>query len=141
MSNLSNESTVRRWVEQAWNRGDFSQSESMYDRGYVMHDPTGPVHGVAGLVAFISAYRSGFSNLHMSVDATITRGDEVAWRFTVTGRHDGAFFEMPPTFRDVSVGGIVMSRFADGRWAEDWVQYDAAGMLRQLGVGEAVAAG
>ena len=35
--------------------------------------------------------------------------------------------------------GVLISRFEDERWCEDWVAYDGIGMLRQLGVLEPAA--
>ena len=38
-----------------------------------------------------------------------------------------------PTGRSFTVGGMVMTRFAGGLWAEDYATWEALGMLQQLG--------
>jgi predicted ester cyclase len=40
---------------------------------------------------------------------------------------------IPATGRPVSATGISIHRIADGRIAETWNNYDATGVLRQLG--------
>lgn len=58
-----------------------------------------------------------------------------AVRLTVEGTHTGEGMGIPPTGRRVSIGAIVMCRWQDGRIAEAWNEYDALGMMQQLGAG------
>ena len=44
---------------------------------------------------------------------------------------------MPPTGRRVMMTGISISRLADGKIAEHWLNFDALGMLQQLGAAPA----
>jgi predicted ester cyclase len=39
-----------------------------------------------------------------------------------------------PTGRRVSIAGMTIDRLADGKIAESWDNYDAMGMMQQLGV-------
>ncbi len=41
---------------------------------------------------------------------------------------------IPPTGKHVTVTGITLTRFADGKEVESWFNYDTLGMLQQLGV-------
>jgi predicted ester cyclase len=41
---------------------------------------------------------------------------------------------IPPTGKPIEVSSIIVSRFDNGKWAEDWVLIDMLGMLQQLGV-------
>ena len=41
---------------------------------------------------------------------------------------------IPPTGKHVTITGIVISRFAGGKWVEDWSNWDTLGMMQQLGV-------
>jgi predicted ester cyclase len=40
---------------------------------------------------------------------------------------------IPPTGKPVTISALIVSRFAGGKWAEDWVNIDALGMLQQIG--------
>ncbi len=41
---------------------------------------------------------------------------------------------IPPTGRQVTVAGIDINRFAEGKSVEHWLNMDTLGMLQQLGV-------
>lgn len=55
-------------------------------------------------------------------------------RWTARGTHKGALMGIPPTGKQVTVTGITINRIANGKFAEDWSNYDLLGMLQQLGV-------
>jgi predicted ester cyclase len=57
----------------------------------------------------------------------------VATRWTITGTHRGDFQGVPPTGRPVTMAGVDISRFVDGRIAEHWAQFDVLGVLQQIG--------
>ncbi len=134
MSAEQNKATIHRWVEEAWNTGNFASADEMYSVSYVLHDNTGTVPGPQGLAQFISVFRTGFPDLHLAIEDMIAEEDKVAWRFTARGTHKGELMGIPPTGKPVTVSGVVCSRFANGKWEEDWSNFDALGMLQQLGV-------
>jgi predicted ester cyclase len=41
---------------------------------------------------------------------------------------------IPPTGKQVTVTGIIINRVVNGKSAEGWLNFDALGMLQQLGV-------
>ncbi len=79
-------------------------------------------------------YRSAFPDLQATVEDQVAEGDKVASRFTFRGTHRGELAGIPPTGNQVEVTGIVISRIEGGKGAEDWSNYDALGMMQQLGV-------
>jgi steroid delta-isomerase-like uncharacterized protein len=135
MSTEMNKTAVRRWVEAAWNNEDFSSAEGLYSPNYTLHyGSMPPTQGAEGLQSFVMVYRTALPDLHMQIEDIIAEGDKVVWRITTRGTHRGEFQGIPPTGKSVEVGAIIISRFADGRWAEDWVNNDDLGLLQQLGV-------
>ena len=64
----------------------------------------------------------------------IAEGDKVAVRFTLRGTHGGDLMGIPPTGKPVAVTGIDINRIADGKIAERWANFDALGLMQQLGV-------
>lgn len=134
MSTEENKATVRRWVEAAWNTGDLALADELYPPTYILHDPARPVQGPEGLKQFVSMFRTAFPDLHFTLEDIIAEGEKVVWRYTARGTHQGELMGIPPTGIAVTVSGMVCSRFSDGKWVEDWSNYDALGMLQQLGV-------
>lgn len=134
MSGEQNKATVRRWVEEVWNHGNLALVGEVIASSYELHG-AGPasVHGPEGIQQYIAGYRAGFPDLSTTVEDLVAEDEKVAWRFTARGTHTGALLGIPPSGRRVVVTGIVISRFAQGMWQEDWLNFDALGMLQQLG--------
>lgn len=77
----------------------------------------------------------------VTVEDLIAEGDKVAARVTTRGTHTGELMGLPPTGRRVEWSGISMTRHADGRIAEQWGEFDALGLLQQLGADALSASG
>jgi len=56
------------------------------------------------------------------------------YRHRLEGTHEGPFQGIPPTGRRVSVSGIDIQRWSDGKLQDLWLNADFLGMLQQLGV-------
>ncbi|MET8023581.1 ester cyclase [Streptomyces avermitilis] len=74
-----------------------------------------------------------FPDIRVTVEETITEGDKVVSRNTVTGTHRGEYQGLPPTGKTITYNEIFILRFADGRIAEIRGIVDALAQLRQLG--------
>lgn len=55
------------------------------------------------------------------------------WRMDATHTGPLVFLGLPPTGKVVTMAGIEIMRFVDGRIAEVWHLDDVAGLLQQLG--------
>ena len=61
-------------------------------------------------------------------------------RWTVRGTHRGDLPTLPATGKTFSVTGITVGRLQDGKFVESWNNWDALGLMQQLG-GTSVATG
>jgi len=59
----------------------------------------------------------------------------------MTGTHQGTLMGIAPTGSRCTVEGISVSRFRAGRLVEEWAQWDALGLLRQIGAAPSQGAG
>ncbi len=75
-----------------------------------------------------------FPDMHVTIDDMVAEGDKVAARTTWTGTHKGEFMGIPPTNKKVTFSLIVIDRFAGGKIVEDHGEYNALGLMRQLGL-------
>jgi predicted ester cyclase len=64
----------------------------------------------------------------------LAEGDLVMTRFFAQGTHLGPFLGAAPTGRKVSYGGMDLNRIKGGKIVESWVNYDALGLLQQVGL-------
>jgi steroid delta-isomerase-like uncharacterized protein len=89
-------------------------------------------HAIRDSVATIF---QAFPDLYLEVRDLFSTDDRMCVQGTATGTHTGAFLGLPPTGRRVEWDGCLVFRFAsDGRVSEEIIYYDAATVLRQLGV-------
>ena len=65
---------------------------------------------------------------------TGSRTSLVVGRITWYGTHRGNCQGIPPNGKSAAMAGMNLIRIEDGRIAETWVNFDAMGMLQQLGV-------
>ncbi len=79
-------------------------------------------------------YRSAFPDLHFTVEEVIADGDKVVARYSARGTHKGELNGIAPTGKSTNVSGVTIARIANGKVAESWVNWDALGLMRQLGV-------
>ena len=84
---------------------------------------------------FAADYRQAFPDLQTTIEDQVAEGDKVVTRFTARGTHQGETEAFgPPTGNRVEVTGITVEQFADGKIAEDWTNFDALGLMQQLGL-------
>ena len=133
---IENVNTSRRLIEELWNKGNLAVADEAFTSDYVGHDPATPteLRGPAAVKQSATLYRAAFPDLRLNIEAIIAEGDLVAARWTSSGTHTGDLMGIPPTGRKTASTGITISRFENGRIAEDWVNWDALGLMRQLGV-------
>ena len=74
---------------------------------------------------------NAFPDAHFTIDDAFRAGQNEVARWTVTGTHEGELAGVPLTGRRFSVTG---ARIANGKITESWNNWDALGLMLQLGV-------
>jgi steroid delta-isomerase-like uncharacterized protein len=134
MSTEDNKALVRHFTEEIWNRGHVALLDELVDPHFVSHDPHVPVQGPEQFKQFVLMYRSAFPDASFSIEEEIAEGDQVVTRYTTQETHRGMFLGISPTGKHVTVTGITIDRFANGKLVESWNSFDTLGLLQQLGV-------
>jgi predicted ester cyclase len=116
---------ARRALEEVCSGRDLAGIDDVYSKDFVDHVNALEYRGRDGARRSVSLYLELFPDLQFVVEEQVTEGDRVASRWTLHGTHRG---------RRVRLGGIVISRFEDGKIAEDWAASDTIEIARQLGV-------
>ncbi|MGZ4292260.1 MAG: ester cyclase [Gaiellaceae bacterium] len=131
-----NAKASRRIIEEIFGAGNYELAHELVAAGAVGHDPAQPepTIGPEGLIEGARGYRAAFPDLRLTVDQVLADGDHVAVRWTARGTHKGELFGIPPTSKEATVTGITIDRWADGKLAESWTNWDTLGLLQQLGV-------
>ncbi len=134
---MSEENKVvsRRLMEEVFNEGNLDVADELIAHDHVHHDPASPVegHGPEDFKQFVGMYRSAFPDLYIEIEDLIAEGDKVVTRWAATGTHQGDLMGIAPTGNRSTITGITIDRIADGKIAESWDNYDALGMMRNVG--------
>ncbi len=134
MSAEENRAIVRRWYEEFGNRANLDVLDELYAPAWIGHFPqTGELRGAEGHKPLGRLFATAFPDGRYVVEDVLAEGDRVVSRYTLRGTHRGAFGAIPPTGRAVTATGINIHRVEGGRIAEQWAQFDALELLRQLG--------
>jgi steroid delta-isomerase-like uncharacterized protein len=130
-----NKALARRWAEEVMNQRNLDAVDEIYASDFVGHDPTMPedVRGVEGIREFYGMYQSAFPDAEIAIEDQVAEGDKVVSRWTGRGTHQGELMGVPPSGNRVEVTGITISRTERGKVVEEWNNYDALGMMQQIG--------
>jgi predicted ester cyclase len=128
----------RRLIEESFNEGKFDLADELISPGAINHDPAEPIRmrGLRGPETFkrtVTMYREAFPDVRMVVDDVIASGEHVVARWHSEGTHRGQLEGLAPTGARVTVTGISIDRWEDGKVVETWTEWDNLGLARQLG--------
>lgn len=136
MSVEQNKSIARRWIEDGWNKHNVNIIDDLYTPDVVQYDPATPgiVDSAEALKQYISRLLTAFPDIQITLDDLVAEGDKVFLRFTARGTHLGLFMDVPPSGRSATVAGMLLFHFKNSKIDTVWVNFDALGMLQQMGV-------
>ena len=128
-----NKAVAQRFVDQVINRGDLSAVDDLVTATYVYHGPGLEVRGPDSIKGVMAMLRSAFPDWRETLEDVIAEGDKVVFRVTGHGTHEGEFFGIPATGKQVTMGGLDFVRVEGSRLAEHWANFDQLGLMQQLG--------
>jgi len=135
MSATESKAVVRRYIEDCFNRNNPGAVDQLCAANYAHHDPATPGarSGPEALKHVILVYHTAFPDARITIEEQFAEGDKVTTRWTGRGTHKGELMGIAPTGKQVTVSGIEIDRIVGGKFVEGWVNWDALGMLQQLG--------
>jgi steroid delta-isomerase-like uncharacterized protein len=134
MSTEDNKALVRRFYEEVFNQRNLALVDQLFTTNHVFHNPPTTLHGREEFKQLLSVYITAFPDARFTVEEEIAEGERVASRYTFRGTHQGELMGNPPTGKQVTVTGMIINRIVNGKSEEGWLNFDALGMVQQLGV-------
>lgn len=129
-----NKDVVRRWFTEVLEGGKFDTADEVIAPDFIAHDPSMPeAKGPEGMKHRARLLRTAFPDLKYTLGDLVAEGDKVATHWAFHGTHKGTFRGIAPTGKRVAFTGTVIFRVANGKLQESWVNWDALGLLEQLG--------
>ena len=131
-----NKAIVRRLFTELWNNGNLSVADEIFAPNYAHFDPSTPDFGRGpdSEKKRAALYRAAFPDLHLTIEDVIAEGETVMTRWSCRGTHKGDLSGIAPTGKPFTISGVSIARFASGKMVEGWVNWDALGLMQQLGV-------
>jgi len=132
MTTETNKSVISNMLA-LFEKGDTENVGKYFASNWVNHDPSlPPMNGFAGAKQLVDLW-SAISNRKVIIEDSVAEGDRVAARFSIGGTHTGSFMGIPATGKTVKVTATGIFRVVDGKATDNWVNFDALGMLQQMG--------
>ncbi len=133
-----NKAIARRFAEvlqEFFRTGDADLMDSVLAENVVQHISGQPpeAQSLEGFKQLLPALPKAFPDVLFEVEDLVAEGDKVAFRLIWTATHRGEFFGIPPTGTRARVTEMHMFRIADGKVVERWGEWDALGLMQQLG--------
>jgi steroid delta-isomerase-like uncharacterized protein len=132
MSTETNKAVIRNMLA-VFEKGDTANVGQYFATNWVNHDPSlPPLSGLEGAKQLISLW-SAFSNRKVTIEDSVAEGDRVAMRFVIEGTHTGSFMGVPASGKAIHVTATGIFKVVDGKGTDNWVNFDAMGLLQQIG--------
>jgi steroid delta-isomerase-like uncharacterized protein len=133
-----NKEIVKRILKEFWRDGNTAVLDQLLAADIINHELSKePLSGRDAYKEWATGFRgvtaTGFPDLEIAADALVAEGDLVAKRWTFRGTHTGEYMGLPASGRRVVMTGITIYRITGGQVRETWWNYDALGLMQQLG--------
>ncbi len=133
MSAAANKALVRQYYETVYNGRDLTAMDRFLAPTFTSAGPGGAMDLAAHAQA-LALSQAALPDLQLTIEEQVAEGDTVVTRWSAHGTQQGVLFGIPPTGKHVTATAIHIHHMAAGKIMEQWEQFDALGMLHQLGV-------
>ena len=125
---------VRRNTEEVQSNGNFELFEELFADDFLDHTPQpGRTPDKAGARELYHVLREAFSDFHAEIHWQAADGDLVTTYKTYHGTHQGLFFGIAPTGREIHFETVDAMRVRNGQIVEHWGVANLLSLLQQLG--------
>ena len=114
-------------------KSDFKAWHEAMAPGFVASANGGESMNAGQFEEMVQGITSAFTNGRHIIESQVAEGDRVASRLTWTAVHTGEFNGIPASNRPVRIVGDAFDRFENGRIVEHHAQFDAMGLMVQIG--------
>jgi len=131
-----NKAIVRRLYEEVWNKRKLEVINEIISPSHGLQAPniSGSSIGPAAYRRNVSLFLAGYPDLRLTIQDIIGEKDKVVACWTISGTHKGDYLGIPATNKKVSVDGMTIHHIAGGKIMDSYSNWDALGMMQQLGV-------
>jgi hypothetical protein len=129
----TNEAIIRQFSRVYADR-DLSLLDQIFAPNLIVHQSPYPDSDFQANIASIVTNLNAFSNVTMTMDVVISKGDFVTARGVFSGVHTGVYEGIQPSGKTFSVSWMGIFRVTQGRIAEIWIEMNERIFFEQLGL-------
>lgn len=129
MSTAENKALIRRVFDEALNAGNLSLLDQLFASDFVDNATPEQLPGPQGVRDYFQSVRTGFPNMHVTIDDLLADDDKVMVRTTWGGTHQGTYEDIAATGKAITRTMIQIFRVANGKIQEEWSE---GGSLSEL---------
>jgi steroid delta-isomerase-like uncharacterized protein len=141
---VDNETLVRRYFEELLSApGRLDVAQEILADDVVFENPISrqQIKGIAEYRAFVLRWYEGFPDRKFTVEETVSAGDKIAARFTITGTHQGIFGGAVPSQNRIEIHGMNLFRIGGGKIRYVRAFFNPLELWRPLGISPALIGG
>jgi predicted ester cyclase len=126
---------MRTLIDEVWAKGELGLADDLFHPQAICPSASMLPVGPEGTKQIVQMVRSAFPDYWVNIDLIAAEDDRVGARITQGGTHQGEFFGIPATGKEVQWTEMAILRIGDGKILATWFDSDIAGLMQQLGVG------
>jgi steroid delta-isomerase-like uncharacterized protein len=135
MSPQEHKALVQRFVDEAQTKGNLDAVDEFLAKSFIDHSALpGFSPDRDGVKQLFAVFRTAFPDFRAVIHDQIAEGDKVVTRKTFHGTHQGEFFGIPATGKQVTIEVIDIVQFGNGKIIDHWNVVNQLGLMQQLGV-------
>jgi steroid delta-isomerase-like uncharacterized protein len=126
---------TKRWFEEVWNQKKTQTIRELVAPDCIWHGTSETGEDLRGAEGFLLLYTrlvDAFPDMHFDVKDLFGVGDQIAVRWTATMHHSGNGLGMEASGADITIQGMGIARFSDGKLVETWDNWDKLGLFQQI---------
>jgi predicted ester cyclase len=133
ISTAKNKATIRRFIEEVFNKGNIVVVDEIIASNYVNHSFK-EQKGQDGLKQFVTQLRTAFPDLHVTIEDIVAESDMLAYRIIFRGTFKGEWGGMTLTGKQLTIPEAYFVRFEGDKVVEESHITNMLTFYQQLGV-------
>jgi predicted ester cyclase len=141
---VDNETLVRRYFEELLSApGQLHVADEILAADVIFENPISrqQIKGIAEYRAFALRWYEGFPDRKFTLGETVSSGDRIAARFTITGTHQGVFGGAAPSQNRIEIHGMNLFHTGGGKIRYVRAFFNPLELWRPLGLSPALSSG
>jgi steroid delta-isomerase-like uncharacterized protein len=131
MSAEENVAIARRFLAEEDKRG--VPPEELCAPGFTALIAGFPPMDLAGVMQLAKVFYGAFPDIKQTIEDAVADDEKAAVRFSATGTHTGELMGLPPTGKQINIGGMCIFHVTEGKVTE-WAEvFDQMSLMQQIG--------